>query len=169
ADLQARNRALWDECQRSGYRHLQQAVNQVTQPGMTIAVLPGLYLEEPSQRLPSSYCANLPAAFARQGYQILSFEQQLQCPNNQNLVAIFNKQDLQIEGTGAAPTDVLFDAAYSKLNAIRADRSNGIYVRNLTTQHTTYNGIYIMETDGLVIDNVVGRWTDEYGFLTFAD
>ena len=26
-----------------------------------------------------------------------------------------------------------------------------------------------METDGFVIDSVVGRWNDEYGFLTFAD
>jgi hypothetical protein len=169
SDLQARNRALWDQCQRTGYRHLQQAVNQVTKSGATIAVLPGLYQEEPSQRPPSSYCANLPARYANLGYQILSFEQQLQCPNNQNLVAIFSKTNLQIEGTGASPTDVIFDASYNKLNAIRADRSNGLYLRNLTTQHTTFNGIYIMETDGFVLDDVVGRWTDEYGFLTFAD
>ena len=168
-DLQARNRTLWDRCQQSGYRHLQEAVNQVTKPGMTIAVLPGLYQEEPSQRLPSSYCANLPAEYAKLGYQILSYEQQVQCPNNQNLVAVFGKTNLQIEGTGASPNDVVFDAAYNKLNAIRADRSNGLYLRNLTTQHTTFNGIYIMETDGFAIDNVVGRWTDEYGFLTFAD
>jgi hypothetical protein len=93
----------------------------------------------------------------------------VQCPNNQNLVAIFGKTNLQIEGTGASANDVVFDTAYNKLNAIRADRSNGLYLRNLTTQHTTFNGIYIMETDGFVIDNVVGRWTDEYGFLTFAD
>jgi hypothetical protein len=169
ADLQAKNRTLWDVCQSSGYHYLQQAVNMVKQPGMTIDVLPGLYLEQPSQRLPSSYCANLPARFAHLGYQILSFEQQVQCPNNQNLVAIFSKTNLQIEGTGASPTDVVFDASYNKLNAIRADRSNGLYLRNLTTQHTTFNGVYIMETDGFVLDNVVGRWTDEYGFLTFAD
>jgi hypothetical protein len=169
SDLQVRNRALWDECQSSGYRYLQQAVNQVKQSGITIDVLPGLYLEEPSQRRPSAYCENLPARFAKLGYQILSYDQEVQCPNNQNLVAIFGKTDLQIEGTGASPTDVMLDAGYTKLNAIRADRSNGIYLRNLTAQHTTFNAIYIMETDGFVIDHVLGRWNDEYGFLSFAD
>ncbi len=29
--------------------------------------------------------------------------------------------------------------------------------------------VYIMESDGFVIDRMVGRWNDEYGFLTFAD
>jgi hypothetical protein len=167
ADLQARNRALWDDCQRNGYRHLQEAVNQVTKPGITIAVLPGLYMEEPSQRLPSPFCAHMPVL--PDGHQILTFEQQVQCPNLQNLVAILSKTNLQIEGTGASPTDVIFDAAYNKLNAIRADRANGIYFRNLTAQHTTFNAIYVMESDGFVLDDVVGRWTDAYGFLTFAD
>ena len=169
ADLQARNRALWDACQITGYHNLQEAVDQVTQPGINIAVLPGLYLEQPSQVPRSAFCANLPAPYAKLGYQILTWEQQLRCPNNQNLVAIFNKTNLQIEGTGVHPTDVIFDANYTKLNAIRADRSNGLYLRNLTAQHTTFNAIYIMETDGFVIDRSLGRWTDEYGFLTFAD
>ncbi len=26
-----------------------------------------------------------------------------------------------------------------------------------------------MESDGFVIDTMIGRWNDEYGFLTFAD
>ncbi|MGW4958113.1 right-handed parallel beta-helix repeat-containing protein [Nonomuraea sp. NPDC004186] len=135
---------------------------------MTIAILPGLYREEPSQPAPTGACAQLPARWSTWGYQILSFEQQRQCPHNQNLVAILGKRDLQIEGTGADPLDVVIDAEYRKLNAVRADRTNGIYFRNFTAQRTTFNSLYVLETDGFVIDRVLTRWNDEYGFLTFA-
>jgi hypothetical protein len=168
--LRARNRELFEACQRSGYRHLQEAVNAVRQPGVNILVLPGVYLEEPSLAEPTGACATLDARRSQNGlYQVLSWEQQLECPNNQNLVAVLDKKDLQIEGTGAAPGDVIVDAQYERLNAIRADRSNGFYIRNMTVQKTTFNAVYIMETDGFVIDTVVGRWNDEYAFLTFAD
>src|SRR5690606_35249720 len=50
----------------------------------------------------------------------------------------------------------------------RADRTPGIYLRNFTAQRSTFNAVYILETDGFVIDRTVGRWNDEYGFLTFA-
>lgn len=169
AGLRERNLALWDECQRSGYRHLQEAVDDVRQPGTNILVLPGLYREEPSLAPPSGACTRLDAPWAANGqYQVLSWEQQMACPNLQNLVAILDKKDLQIEGTGARPDDVVVDAQYQKLNAIRADRADGFYIRNLTAQRTTFNAIYIMETDGFVIDRATGRWNDEYGFLTFA-
>ncbi|MBB5779468.1 right-handed parallel beta-helix repeat-containing protein [Nonomuraea jabiensis] len=135
---------------------------------MTIAILPGLYREEPSQPAPTGACAQLPARWSTWGYQILSFEQQRQCPHNQNLVAILGKKDLQIEGTGAGPLDVVIDAEYRKLNAVRADRTDGVYFRNFTAQRTTFNSLYVLETDGFVIDRVLTRWNDEYGFLTFA-
>ncbi|MDX3109357.1 right-handed parallel beta-helix repeat-containing protein, partial [Nonomuraea angiospora] len=112
--------------------------------------------------------ARLPARWSTWGYQILSFDQQRQCPHNQNLVAILGKKDLQIEGTGAGPLDVVIDAEYRKLNAVRADRTDGVYFRNFTAQRTTFNSLYVLETDGFVIDRVLTRWNDEYGFLTFA-
>jgi hypothetical protein len=168
-DLRTINMSLFDECQASGYRHLQEAVNNVNQPGMIIKILPGVYLEEPSLEDPSGDCASLDAPRAALGYQVLSWEQQVACPNNQNLVAILDKRDLQIEGTGAKPEDVIVDAQYRRLNAIRADRASGIYLRNFTAQRTTFNAVYILESDGFVIDSMIGRWNDEYGFLTFAD
>ncbi|HEX4818412.1 MAG TPA: right-handed parallel beta-helix repeat-containing protein, partial [Nonomuraea sp.] len=168
AELQDRNRRLFARCQQSGTRHLQEAVDRVDRPGMTIAILPGLYREEPSHAPPAGDCARLPARWSTWGYQILSYEQQARCPHNQNLVAILGKQDLQIEGTGAGPLDVIIDAEYRKLNAIRADRADGVYFRNLTAQRTTFNSLYVLETDGFVIDRVLTRWNDEYGFLTFA-
>ncbi|MFC5816225.1 right-handed parallel beta-helix repeat-containing protein [Nonomuraea harbinensis] len=168
ADLRERNLRLFADCQENGVRHLQEAVDRVDEPGMTIAILPGLYREEPSQAPPTGECARLPARWSDWGYQILSYEQQVLCPHNQNLVAILGKENLQIEGTGAGPLDVIVDAEYRKLNAIRADRTNGIYFRNLTAQRTTFNSLYVLETDGFVIDRVLTRWNDEYGFLTFA-
>jgi hypothetical protein len=169
AALKASNLALFDQCQTSGHHTVQEAVDEVRQPGMTIKILPGVYREEPSLAEPSGACANLPAPRAALGYQVLSWEQQVACPHNQNLVAILDKRDLQIEGTGASPGDVVIDAQYERLNAIRADRASGIYLRNFTAQRSTFNAVYIMESDGFVIDTVVGRWNDEYGFLTFAD
>ncbi|MEU9997944.1 right-handed parallel beta-helix repeat-containing protein [Streptomyces sp. NPDC050848] len=168
AELKARNLALFDRCARSGHRHLQEAVDAVDRPGMTIAVLPGLYEEEPSQPAPTGACATLKAPKSALGYQILSYEQQKQCPHNQNLVAILGKKNLQIEGTGASRLDVVFDAKYTKLNALRADGSDGIYFRNFTAQRTTFNSLYVLAADGFVIDDVLTRWNDEYGFLTFA-
>ncbi|MFC8534076.1 right-handed parallel beta-helix repeat-containing protein [Streptomyces sp. NPDC057249] len=166
--LRTRNLTLFERCRTNGYRHLQQAVDAVDGPGKTIAILPGLYEEEPSLPAPEGECARLKAPDSKLGYQILSYEQQTRCPHNQNLVAILGKKDLQIEGTGAARTDVVIDAKYRKLNAIRSDNSDGIYFKNFTAQRTTFNSLYVLAQDGFVIDDVLTRWNDEYGFLTFA-
>ncbi|WP_435058847.1 right-handed parallel beta-helix repeat-containing protein [Streptomyces sp. bgisy060] len=168
APLKARNLSLFDRCLRDGHRHLQQAVDAVDRPGLTIAILPGLYEEEPSLPPPTGACASLDAPKSALGYQILSYAQQRQCPHNQNLVAILGKKNLQVEGTGASRLDVVIDAKYQKLNAIRADGSDGIYFRNFTAQRTTFNSLYVLAADGFVIDDVLTRWNDEYGFLTFA-
>ncbi|MFB7189875.1 right-handed parallel beta-helix repeat-containing protein [Streptomyces sp. NPDC056178] len=167
-ELRSRNLKLFDRCQKSGYRHLQQAVDAVGRPGMNIAILPGLYEEEPSLPKPTGECARLKAPNSQLGYQILSYAQQARCPHNQNLVAILGKKNLQIEGTGAERTDVVIDAKYQKLNAIRADGSDGVYFKNFTAQRTTFNSLYVLAQDGFVIDSVLTRWNDEYGFLTFA-
>ncbi|QES50868.1 hypothetical protein DEJ50_26580 [Streptomyces venezuelae] len=167
-ELRQRNLALFARCEQSGFRHLQEAVDKVDRPGMNIAILPGLYEEEPSLPKPTGECAALKAPGSSFGYQILSYEQQVQCRHNQNLVAIMGKTNLQIEGTGASRLDVVIDAKYQKLNGLRADRSNGIYFRNFTAQRTTFNSLYVLAGDGFVIDDVLTRWNDEYGFLTFA-
>ncbi|RFU87270.1 hypothetical protein DY218_07880 [Streptomyces triticagri] len=166
--LRTRNLKLFDRCREKGFEHLQAAVDAVDEPGMNIAILPGLYEEEPSQPKPRGACARLKAPDSQLGYQILSYAQQKRCPHNQNLVAIMGKKNLQIEGTGAERTDVVVDAKYQKLNAIRADRSDGVYFRNFTAQRTTFNSLYVLAGDGFVIDDVLTRWNDEYGFLTFA-
>jgi hypothetical protein len=176
-----RNLELYEQCRSGGFRHLQEAVD-AAEPGTTILVLPGLYQEEPSLAPATGGCAELDAPWASSGgsgsdkhdrhrasYQVLSYPQQLACPHEQNLVAVLGKRDLQIEGTGERPTDVVVDAQFRKLNAIRADRADGFYLRNLTVQRTTFNGLYVMETDGFAVDEVLARWSDEYGFLSFAN
>ena len=166
--LQDYNRGLYAECINSGYRHLQAAVDDVTGPGITILVLPGVYLEEPSLGPEPDACYHLPVKRIPLAYQILSYDQQKACPHQQNLVGIFGMTDLQIEGTGATPADVVFDAKFQKLNVIRGDRTKGLYLRNFTAQRSTFNSVYVIETDGFVINGVVGRWNAEYGFLAFA-
>jgi hypothetical protein len=168
AELRDLNLRLHSECMQSGFNDLQAAVDHVAEPGTTIYVLPGIYREEPSLAPESDACNHLQATRAKLGYQILSYEQQKACPHQQNLVGIFGVKDLQIEGTGATPDDVIFDAQFQKLNVIRGDRTNGLYLRNFTAQKSTFNAVYVLEADGFVIDRVVGRWNTEYGFLSFA-
>jgi hypothetical protein len=168
SELRISNLEMFTECLTSGFRDLQTAVDHVTAPGTTIYVLPGVYLEEPSLAPESDSCNHLPATRVKLGYQILSYEQQKACPHQQNLVGVFGVKDLQIEGTGATPADVIFDAQFQKLNVIRGDRSSGLYLRNFTAQKSTFNAVYVIEADGFVIDRVVGRWNTEYGFLSFA-
>jgi hypothetical protein len=184
AGLRADNLALEKRCR---FRNLQDAVNAVRKKGTTIYMLPGVYREKPYRKQPA--CAKeLQQAGDEQGAPILSYEQQLTCPHAQNLVGIFGdikpaddkRQcnapvcNLQIEGTGQKPGDVLItggfkkDGNWMKLNGIRGDRADGLYLRNFTIELFEFNAVYVLETDGFVIDKVVSRYNDEYGFLTFA-
>jgi hypothetical protein len=112
----------------------------------------------------------------------LSYADQLRCPHNLNLIAILGdttphnsslKCDgplcgTQLVGTGRRRTDVVIDNSFAKLNAIRADRAGGVYFRNFTVQQAEFNALYVLETDGFVVDRVVARGNDEYGILAFA-
>src|SRR5262249_898021 len=89
AELKAANEVRWAECQKSGYRDLQAAVDAAVVPGTNIKVLPGLYREEPSLLPPSANCAQLAGLrkSALYQYDVLTLQQQTDCPHNQNLVA----------------------------------------------------------------------------------
>ena len=41
-------------------------------------------------------------------------------------------------------------------------------MRNLTVEQAEFNAVYVMETDGFVLDKVTARGNDEYGILAFA-
>ena len=112
----------------------------------------------------------------------LSYADQLRCPHNLNLIAILGDETpeddsiacdgalcgTQLVGTGRTRTDVVVDNRFAKLNAIRADRAGGVYFRNFTVQQAEFNALYVLETDGFVVDRVVARANDEYGVLAFA-
>jgi hypothetical protein len=164
------NRSLLGRCR---FDTIQDAVNAVTEQGSRILVLPGVYREEAYAGPAEGDCAELDPG------SVLSYEEQYRCPHVQNLIGIFGDSDfdhecdlpvcrLQIEGTGDDPSDVVIDNGFAKLNAIRADRADGIYFRNFTVQFSEFNSVYVIETDGFAIDQVVARWNLEYGFLTFS-
>ncbi len=172
---EARNERLLERCRRNGFRSVQTAIDHVKKQNSRVLLLPGTYRERKTlkRELPKS-CEEL------KDVEILEYEEQKKCPTLQNIITIFGdgKDDdvvcdnalcgLQIEGTGARPQDVKLEGAYRRLNVVRADRADGIYLRNFTAQGATFNAVYILQTDGFVIDRLVGRWNNEYGFLTFA-
>ena len=112
----------------------------------------------------------------------LSYADQRRCAHNLNLIAIFGdrtpgNKDIscdsrfcgtQLVGTGRGARDVMVDNRFHKLNGLRADRAGGFYLRNIGFQEAEFNSIYVLETDGFVIDHVLARANDEYGILAFA-
>jgi hypothetical protein len=112
----------------------------------------------------------------------LSYADQRRCAHNLNLIAIFGDKTpdngsiscdsrfcgTQIVGTGSRMTDVIVDNRFQELNGLRLDRMGGALVRNLTVQQAEFNAVYVMETDGFVLDGITARGNDEYGILAFA-
>ena len=177
--VRASNLALLERCR---YRHIQAAVNAAGS-GERILILPGVYREEPSRRVPNPdpICAAFyEDANGRPGRPTPSYEYEVRCPNSRNLVAIIGdslsdpdrrcdqKCNLQIQGTGARPTDVRVIGVRSKQNVFKADRADGIVFYNLSAEVSDYNNFYVIETDGFRYDRIVSRWSNEYGFLSFV-
>ncbi len=201
-DLKKRNKQLLGEC---AYGSIQTAINSVRTPNTSIYVLPGVYDEQEWANAPrSEYCSQLKtsstsplnaseyigsisspdagAANAESNPIALSYADQVRCPHNLNLIAIFGdatpdngsiKCDsrfcgTQVVGTGQTMADVLIDNKFAKLNAIRGDRAGGLVLSNFTVQQAEFNAVYILETDGFAIDRLTTRANDEYGILAFA-
>ena len=169
------NEALLAECE---YEHIQAAVDAVTTQGSNIYVLPGVYREEPSWNPP---CA--------EGYDggVVDYAQIQSCGEVLNLVTIAGDTDpatrevecgplcdLQVEGTGTRMEDVVLrggfdeDGDWIKHNGMKADRADGIIVRNMSFELFRENALYVHETDGYLLDEVNARYNDLYGILTFA-
>jgi hypothetical protein len=178
-DLRAFNEGLLEEC---AFEHIQEAVFHVRDHGVqetNLYVLPGLYLEEPTRE---AECA--------QEYDggVVEYEDLYRCPQMIALVGIAGDTPgdgddrcdnalchLQLEGTGERPDDVVLRGGFDddgdwilQHNGIKADRADGIYIRNLTTELFRENSIYVHETMGYVLDRTVTRYNDLYGILTFT-
>ncbi len=178
-DLKAYNERLLKRCR---FGNVQDAIDAVETNATRILILPGTYFEKPSLGSEGNACKSFEhrAQDDDVSNDVMTYEEQVQCPHAQNLVAILGDGGdeniecdaplcgLQIEGTGGSPEDVVLDAQFKKLNVLRSDRADGAYFKNFTVQHSRFNGLYVIQQDGFVIDDLVGRWNDEYGFLTFA-
>src|SRR5215217_2609043 len=178
------------QLKRCRFRHIQAAVNRARN-GAIIRIMPGLYKEEPSRRNPEPdpRCANdyedvggeilATGGFGKKGARVANFEYQRKCPNAQNLIAIIGDSDdsdrvcdvkcnLQLQGMGRRRTDVKISGQRSKLNLIRADRADGIHLRNFTVEYSDFNNVYILETNGFAMHRIKSMYSREYGFLSFT-
>jgi hypothetical protein len=203
--LRRLNRALARRCR---FKEIQPAVF-ASGNNDRVVVMPGRYTEPTSRRQPLNdpRCASMTQRDSS-GAETPSYRYQVTCPNDQNLIHIQGREvpaepppepplanrqgipdlgpcvrcNLQLEGSGVSPTDVIIDGASGyrskspearpgtlvKDVIIRADRADGFVAHNLTTRGAIEHGIYVEETDGYRIDTVKMFWAAEYNNLTFT-
>ncbi len=90
--------------------------------------------------------------------------------------------NLQLEGSGVSADDVVVEAGdasagnggpsgagHKKDVGIRADRADGFVLRNVTVRHATEHGIYVLESDGYMLDRFKAFYSGAYGTLTFVE
>jgi hypothetical protein len=177
-----------------------------------VEVMPGTYTEPASRAKPTNdpSCADLKETNDKGETGAVSYRYQVQCPNDQNLIAVIGREpgpnpapqppaldrhgipdlgpcircNLQIQGTGVSPDDVVVDAGdpslgdhsapgpnpprYVKDVGIRADRADGFVLDNVKVRHANEHDVYITETDGSTVDRVKMAYAGEYGLLTFV-
>ena len=176
------------------FNHIQDAV-EAAKTGYRILIQPGIYREEPSLKVPypdpkckDDFTTGEGPELASAGYVIAQgklvpapdYAYHFKCPRSSNLIAITGddpndpdrvcdqKCNLQIEGTGKRPRDVQILGDGTKLNLIKADRADGIYLRNFYAERSDFNNLYVLETNGFVYDTIETGPAREYGFLSFA-
>jgi hypothetical protein len=90
--------------------------------------------------------------------------------------------NLQVEGSGPKPTDVIIDAGsdytgkgpeakpakHAKHVAMRVDRADGFVGRNMLFRGGLEFGFYVEETDGVLLDRTKFFWNADYGHLSFT-
>jgi hypothetical protein len=171
---------------RCKYRNIQGAVN-AAKSGERILIMPGVYREEPSRKIPVAdpKCAG-------EGYweasgdnhtvdgRVPTYKHQVDCPNARNLIAVIGdsladddrecdqKCNLQMQGLGRRSRDVLIEGDRYKQDVIRADRADGFQIENVTVEQGGYNDVNIVETNGFRLDHIVARYANHYGILTFT-
>ncbi len=196
---------------RCHYNSIQAAVT-ASHNNDRVEVMPGTYTEPASRAKPTNdpSCANLKETNDKGETGAVSYRYQAQCPNDQNLIAVIGREpgpnpppqppsvdrhgipdigpcircNLQIQGTGVSPDDVVVDAGdpslgdhsapgpnpprYAKDVGIRADRADGFVLDNVKVRHANEHDVYITETDGSTVDRVKMAFAGEYGLLTFV-
>src|SRR4051812_23800933 len=179
------NRRLFKLCR---YHEIQPAAT-ATRNNDRVVVMPGIYTEPTARAVPSlpKECDQYRIT-SENGTGAVSYAYQFHCPNAQSLVALaahalgrgqdppvspISRPDphgipnlgpclrcnVQIEGSGPSPDDVVLDAGRvesgngaplgsKKDVGLRADRADGFVIRNMTLRHASEHDLYIHETDG---------------------
>ncbi len=194
---------------RCGYDSVQEAVFDAGNNDR-VAIMPGRYTEPESRSAPVNdpACEDLIQNDAS-GTPTPSYEYQVTCPNDQNLIYVQGRAvagdpvvppledrqgipeqelgpcvrcNLQIEGTGVKPEDVILDAGtgysgegpkakpsgYAKHVVMRVDRADGFVGRNFLTRGALEHGFYNEEVDGVRLERVKFYWAADYGHLSFT-
>jgi hypothetical protein len=173
--VQKRNRALLKKCR---YHQIMDAVARA-KTGSRILVMPGRYEERHSRAVPvdDPKCKDdyTPAS---DGDLVPTYQYQISCPRSKNLITVAGdrngdrkcdtKCNLQIEGTGATPSQVTVVGDKTKANVIRADRADGFYLTNMKILYGAINSVYVMETDGFALKNLITAQARRYGVLSFT-
>ena len=176
-----------------------------------IVIMPGTYTEPESRAQPDNDPRCNPSLLQKDasGSPTPSYEYQVTCPHDQNLVyvqgrAVVGKPlpeprgdrrgipeqengecvrcNLQIEGSGPSPDDVILDAGkdyegsgpearprdHAKHVVLRADRTDGLVVRNILMRGGREHGFYTEESDGVLLDRTKFFWNADYGHLAFT-
>jgi hypothetical protein len=176
------------QLKRCRYREIQKAVDAATS-GDRIRIFPGVYTEPTSRRAPfnDAKCSQDDPKYwepTNDGHgedgKVPTYQFQWDCKNSRNLVQILGdspadpdrecdqKCNLQLEGTGRRPGDVLLVGDRLKRDVLRADRADGIVIKNMTAEQGSFNGFDVVETNGFLLDRIVGRYNQNYGILTFT-
>ncbi|GAC1321408.1 MAG: hypothetical protein NVSMB25_15060 [Thermoleophilaceae bacterium] len=111
---------------------------------------------------------------------------QVKCPNAKNLIEVVGDTrpepdaqhpglpqciqlcNLQIEGMGRGPGDVLIQGDRKRLDVLRIDRASGVVLHNFTVEQAAFNNIDIVEVSGFRVQDVVVRYGQDYGVLSFT-
>jgi hypothetical protein len=201
------NKRLFSRC---AFKEIQAAVT-ASHNNDRVVIMPGLYKEKTSRSKPTNdpACAKYAGAGDHPGQTTgaVTYEYQFHCPNDQNLIAVNGRKpagkapdpplfdrhgipdlgkcircNMQIEGSGPSPDDVIIEAGSAKAGnggpsaighkkdvGIRADRADGFVLRNVTVRHATEHNIYVLESDGYLLDRFKTFYPGEYGVLTFVE
>src|SRR4051812_23805192 len=176
-----------------------------------IVIMPGTYTEPASRKAPENDPRCNPSLLQQDasGDNTPSYAYQTTCPHDQNLIYVqgravvgkplatprSNRQgiprqelgkcvrcNLQIEGSGAKPEDVILDGGtqykgsgaeakpggYAKHVVLRADRTDGFVGRNMLMRGAREHGFYTEESDGVLLDKTKFFWAADYGHLAFT-
>ena len=204
------NKQLQKKCR---YKSIQHAVN-ASGNNDRVVIMPGRYTEEASRAKVNNDPKCNPSLIQKDasGSPTPSYAYQVGCPNDQNLIYVqgrditgsppatplSNRQgipkqelgkcvrcNLQIEGSGPKPTDVIMDGGtkysgnpdknpsakpggWAKHVVLRVDRGDGFVGRNFTTRGGLEFGFYTEETDGILLEKTKFYWAADYGHLSFT-